>query len=252
MTKTHRKRRSSWRDVTYSIAFIALTVSVIYLTSFSTTNEAASPTVVVETEEEETPTPPQEIESSANQGEDIKRVALTFDDGPDPIVTMQVLATLAKYDAKATFFMLGNRVEYYPEIAKKVQEAGHELGNHSWTHPNLTKASAEKIQSEINATSAIIETITGQKATVFRPPYGAVNDTVRGQTNLPVILWDVDTLDWQHRDPNQLLTNVKSTTKDGSTILMHDIHQSTADGLDAVLAYLQSEGYTFVKFSDLK
>lgn len=252
MTKTHRKRRSSWRDVTYSIAFIALTVSVIYLTLFSTTNEAASPPVVVETEEEVTPTPSQETESSANQGEDIKQVALTFDDGPDPIVTMQILETLAKYDAEATFFMLGNRVEYYPEIAKKVQEAGHEIGNHSWTHPDLTKANAEKIQSEINATSAIIETVTGQKATVFRPPYGAVNETVRSQTRLPVILWDVDTLDWQHRDPNQLLTNVKSMTKDGSTILMHDIHQSTAVGLDAVLAYLQSEGYTFVKFSDLK
>lgn len=69
-----------------------------------------------------------------------KRVALTFDDGPDPNVTMRVLETLEKYDAKATFFMLGSRVEYYPEIAKNVQEAGHELGNHSWTHPDLSKS----------------------------------------------------------------------------------------------------------------
>ncbi len=181
-----------------------------------------------------------------------KQVALTFDDGPDPKVTIQILETLNKYDAKATFFMLGSRVEYYPEIAKKVQEAGHELGNHTWNHPDLTKAGIEKIQSEINRTSQIIENVTGQKATVFRPPYGAVNKTVRSQTNLPIILWDVDTLDWKHRDPNQLLVQVKSSAKDGSIILMHDIHQSTANGLDTVLAYLKSEGYTFVTISELQ
>ena len=182
----------------------------------------------------------------------IKKVALTFDDGPHPIVTMQILKTLNKYDAIATFFMLGNMVENYPEIAKKVHAAGHELGNHTWSHLDLTKLGAEKVWNEIYKTSAIIENVTGQKVTEFRPPYGAVNETVRSQTNLPVILWNVDTLDWKDRDPNRLLANVKSATKDGSTILMHDIHQSTADGLDAVLAYLQSEGYTFVKVSDLK
>lgn len=218
--------------------------------------------------EENTAIPPKKSDSSTNQDDSdgdtvekegteeessnaIKKVALTFDDGPDPKVTMQILETLNKYDAKATFFMLGSRVEYYPEIAKKVQEAGHELGNHTWNHPDLTKADVEKVRSEINKTNSIIEDVTGQKVTAFRPPYGAVNKTVRSQTSLPIILWDVDTLDWKHRDPNKLLTNVKSATKDGSTILMHDIHQSTADGLDAVLAYLQSEGYTFVKVSEL-
>ncbi|MBO0603299.1 polysaccharide deacetylase family protein [Sporosarcina sp. E16_3] len=182
----------------------------------------------------------------------IKKIALTFDDGPHPKVTMQILETLNKYDAVATFFMLGSMVEKNPDIAKKVQEAGHELGNHTWSHLDLTKLGAEKVHNEIYKTSAIIENITGQKVTEFRPPYGAVNEAVRSQTNLPVILWNVDSLDWKDRDPNQLLAKIKSATKDGSTILMHDIHQSTADGLDAVLAYLQSEGYTFVKVSDLK
>jgi len=180
-----------------------------------------------------------------------KRVALTFDDGPDPKVTIQILDTLDKYNAKATFFMLGSRVEYYPEIAKKVQVAGHELGNHSWNHPDLTKAEVEKARNEIARTSSIIEDVTGQKATVFRPPYGAINKTVREQTDLPVILWDIDTLDWKHRNPNLLLTHIKGQTKDGSIILMHDIHKSTAEGLDAVLAYLKSEGYAFVKISEL-
>ena len=180
-----------------------------------------------------------------------KQVALTFDDGPDPKVTTHILSTLKKYNAKATFFMLGSRVEYYPEIAKNVEEAGHEIGNHTWNHPDLTKASIKKINKEITSTSSIIKDVTGKKATVFRPPYGAENDFVRAQTDLPSILWDVDTMDWKHRNADQLLTQVKKNTKDGSIILMHDIHQSTADGLDAVLDYLKSEGYTFVTVSEL-
>ena len=165
---------------------------------------------------------------------------------------MQILETLKKYDAKATFFMLGSRVEYYPEIAVHITDAGHELGNHTWNHPDLTKVSIAKIHEEINRTSSIIEAVTGVKPTTFRPPYGAVNQTVRAQTDLPVILWDVDTLDWKHRDADQLIDIVENSVKDGSIILMHDIHQSTADGLEAVLAYLQSEGYEFVTVSNLK
>lgn len=204
---------------------------------------------------EETNNDNQDSEETAppdTTGEDsVKKIALTFDDGPDPKVTVQILETLEKYNAKATFFMLGSRVEYYPDIAKKVKDAGHELGNHTWNHVDLTKASIEKVSSEINETSAIIQKVTGAKATAFRPPYGAVNETVRNQTNLPIVLWNVDTLDWKHRDADRLLAEVKENTKDGSTILMHDIHQATADGLDAVLAYLQSEGYTFVTVSEL-
>lgn len=191
------------------------------------------------------------IQETTPPNSSIKKVALTFDDGPHPKVTRQILDILKKYDAKATFFMLGSRVEYYPDIANEVKEAGHELGNHSWTHLDLSKASDERIQNEINNTSTIIEQATGKKVTVFRPPYGAFNDNVRAQTKLPIILWDVDTLDWKYRDANKLLPIIKSDVKDGSNILMHDIHQSTADGLDSVLAFLKSEGYTFVTVSEL-
>lgn len=181
-----------------------------------------------------------------------KRVALTFDDGPDPDVTTRVLDILNKYDAKATFYMLGSRVEYYPDIAKKVQEAGHELGNHSWTHPDLTKASDEKILSEIDRTSQIIEEVTGVKPDTFRPPYGAFNDKVKQHTDLPIVLWDVDTLDWKHRNPQHLLTYAKEQVRNNSIILMHDIHPSTADGLDALMAYLKDNGYTFVTVSEIE
>ncbi|TQR14084.1 polysaccharide deacetylase family protein [Psychrobacillus soli] len=181
-----------------------------------------------------------------------KVVALTFDDGPNPESTKLILDTLKKYNAKATFFMLGSRVSFYPEIVNEMKEAGHELGNHTWNHVDLTKASSEKIALEINNTSDAIEQAAGSKPTVFRPPYGAVNNTVRSQTSLPVVLWDVDTLDWKYRDANHLLTHVKKHVKEGSTVLMHDIHMSTAEGLDAVLAYLQEEGYSFVTVSELK
>lgn len=181
-----------------------------------------------------------------------KRVALTFDDGPDPKVTKQILDTLEKHNAKATFFMLGSRVEYYSDIVNDIKDAGHELGNHTWNHADLTKLSPERITKEIEKTSEIIEEVTGQKVDAFRPPYGAVNDTVHNITGLPIVLWDVDTLDWKYRDSARLLQVVKEHVKDGSIILMHDIHQSTADGLDAVLNYLENSGYDFVTVKELK
>lgn len=181
-----------------------------------------------------------------------KKVALTFDDGPDPKVTRQILETLQKHDAKATFFMLGSRVEYYPDIVTEMKDAGHELGNHTWTHADLTKLGPERIAKEIEKTSAIIEEVTGQKVEAFRPPYGAINNSVNEMTGLPIVLWDVDTLDWKYRDPARILKVVKEHVKDGSIILMHDIHQSTADGLDAVLTYLKNEGYDFVTVNELE
>lgn len=180
-----------------------------------------------------------------------KRVALTFDDGPAPNVTTRVLEILEKYDAIATFFMLGSRVEYYPEIAKQVQEAGHELGNHSWTHPDLSNATDEKVFEEIAKTSRIIEEVTGEKPLSFRPPYGVFNSTVEELAELPIALWDVDTLDWKHRNGDALLSYVENNVQDGSIILMHDIHASTADGLEAVMQYLVDNDFTFVTVSEV-
>ncbi len=180
-----------------------------------------------------------------------KKIALTFDDGPDPKSTVQILDILKKYDAKATFFMLGSRVEYYPDTARAVKAAGHEIGNHSWNHPDLSKMPLPKALEEINRTTVIIQKVTGEKPTVFRPPYGAYTNQLSKQTIPPIKLWNVDTLDWKYRDANKLLEEVKKATKDRSTILMHDIHQSTADGLDGVMAYLQSQGYKFVTVSEL-
>ena len=180
-----------------------------------------------------------------------KRIALTFDDGPHPKVTEQILNLLDKYHAKATFFMLGSRVQYYPDIAKEVLARGHEVGNHTWNHPVLTKLPIEQVAKEYSSTAGAITQAIGQGPTVFRPPYGATNDTVNGQIPVPVVLWSIDTMDWKHRNAQQLLTNVQNNLHNNAIVLMHDIHQSTADGLDAVLAYLQAQGYEFVTVSEI-
>ncbi|QGG49799.1 polysaccharide deacetylase family protein [Lysinibacillus pakistanensis] len=180
-----------------------------------------------------------------------KRIALTFDDGPHPKVTEQILDTLDKYHAKATFFMLGGRVQYYPDIAKDVLARGHEIGNHTWNHPVLTKLSQEQVLKQYTSTSAELKKAINQDATVFRPPYGATNDAINGQIPIPAVLWTIDTLDWKHRNAQQLLPYVKNNLHNNAIVLMHDIHQSTADGLDAVLAYLQGQGYEFVTVSEI-
>lgn len=192
-----------------------------------------------------------EVQPTSEEKSNDKQIALTFDDGPDPHSTVQILEILKKYNAKATFFMLGSRVEYYPDTAKAVKDAGHEIGNHSWNHPDLSKLPLAKALEEINRTKAIIEKVTGEKPTVFRPPYGAYTEQLSKQTIPPIILWDVDTLDWKYRNSAKLFNEVKRSATNGSTVLMHDIHQSTADGLESVMAYLQSEGYTFVTVSEL-
>lgn len=180
-----------------------------------------------------------------------KKIALTFDDGPHPKVTRQILKTLEKYEAKATFFVVGQEVKEHPEILKAVYNAGHEIGNHTFNHERLTTLTPEEIKKQIQSTDAIIKSTIGQRATVFRPPYGSYDETITDQLNVPNVLWTIDTLDWKHRDPEKTVLAVKEHAKNGSIILMHDIHQATADALDDVLATLQKQGFEFVTVSEL-
>lgn len=180
-----------------------------------------------------------------------KRVALTFDDGPHPKVTRQILKSLEKYDAKATFFVIGSQIDKNKQILKEIKEKGHEIGNHTWNHPKLTKLTVKQIEKEINSTNKKIKEATGEESTVFRPPYGSTNQNINKMVNVPVVLWTLDTLDWKYRNPKKLLPVVKNNIHNNAIILMHDIHQSTADGLESVLAYLQEEGYEFVTVSEI-
>jgi len=180
-----------------------------------------------------------------------KRVALTFDDGPHPTVTKQILNHLDQYDAKATFFMLGNRIKYSPEVALEVLNRGHEIGNHTWSHPVLTKLPLDKVMHEFKTTEDIIIETIGQESTVFRPPYGATTDAIEAAIPRNSINWTVDTMDWKYRNASQPINSIKKQIHNNAVILMHDIHQSTADGLPAVLEFLSNEGYEFVTVSEL-
>ena len=180
-----------------------------------------------------------------------KLVALTFDDGPHPDVTPLIVGLLEKYNAKATFFMLGSRVHYYPEIARYVYESGHEIGNHTWNHPILTNMTEAQILKEYSMTEQAIIQAIGVPSTIFRPPYGATNGLVKSAIASPQFNWTVDTEDWRHRSAEKLLPAVQQTVHPNAIILMHDIHLSTAYGLEAVLEYLHKEGYEFVTISQM-
>ncbi|SHH47038.1 polysaccharide deacetylase family protein [Virgibacillus chiguensis] len=190
----------------------------------------------------------EEKRHSSNQ----KRVALTFDDGPHPQNTPKVLDLLKQYNAKATFFMLGNKVAANATVVKRMKDEGHELGNHTWSHKDLTKLGVAGIRQEIDKANEAIRNAAGKNSTLFRPPYGATNGNIEQIVGLPSILWTVDTRDWESLDPVAILNEVKSHTTDGSILLMHDIHTSTVNGMQSVLDYLVGEGYELVTVSEIR
>lgn len=179
-----------------------------------------------------------------------KQVALTFDDGPGAY-SEELLDYLAEKGAKVTFFVIGENVVRYPSSVKRMLEEGHEVGNHSYTHPNLKKLSEEKVQKEISKTNKAIYEATGEYPTVMRPPYGSYNDTVRKVVGLPVIVWSVDTLDWKYRDADYVAEQVIKGAKDGEIILVHEIHKTTIQGIKKALDKLCDEGYEFVTVTEL-
>lgn len=180
-----------------------------------------------------------------------KVVALTFDDGPNSSSTPRILDTLKQYNAKATFFVIGSSVPGNEAILKRAVSEGHEIGNHTWSHPSLATLSVNDIKWQMSETSKVITSATGKEVKLMRPPYGATNATVQANVGYPQILWDVDTLDWKNRNTQAILGNVQSQVAPGAVILMHDIHGTTADALPAVMDYLVSQGYRFVTVSEL-
>lgn len=180
-----------------------------------------------------------------------KKIALTFDDGPNPSSTEAILKTLKNHHAKATFFVLGNRVERYPELVDKIVQEGHEVGNHSWSHPDFTKLSQEKVKNELDHTAAQVEQAAGVSPIAVRPPYGATNDAVNEVIGQKPLLWTIDTLDWKSHDPKAICSIVKKEAKNGSIVLMHDIHQTTAEALDQLITDLEEQGFRFVTVSEL-
>lgn len=183
-----------------------------------------------------------------------KYVALTFDDGPISKTTSRLLDALDKYDAKATFFLVGNMAYYYKDTVKRIYDSGHEIGNHSYTHRDLTTLSTDDVIKEITQTSDLIKSITGANPTLVRTPYGSRNkttDAVLKAYGFPSIMWNVDPLDWKYRDVNHVYNAVKDNLKDGNVILMHDIHATTVDAAINIIKNYSNKGYKFVTVSEL-
>ena len=182
-----------------------------------------------------------------------KTIALTFDDGPGPY-TEKLLDILDKYDAKATFFLIGSKVSARANTLRRMQSRGHQLGNHSWSHPELPKLSVDQIAGEIDRTNEAIRQATGVKPSILRPPYGAVNGVVLEQLrlrNMSSILWSVDTRDWADRNSQIVCSRAVAGARPGAVILMHDIHQTSVNAVPCILSSLKQQGYSFVTIQRL-
>ena len=193
----------------------------------------------------------EELYKKAQAEKNKKVVALTFDDGPDGNTTPQALDILAKYKIKATFFVQGKNIAGNEAILKRMQSEGHEVGNHSWNHPILTKLSLEDAKKQLTDTEDAITKVLGKSSKLMRPPYGAISDDIRNSLDLSFIMWDVDSLDWKSKNEAAILTEIQHQTSDGAIILMHDIHQPSVNSLPKVIEYLQGQGYSFVTVSEL-
>ena len=182
-----------------------------------------------------------------------KVIALTFDDGPGPY-TAQLLDILDKHGAKATFFLIGSKVSSQANVVRSIHARGHQLGNHSWSHPELPKLPVDQIAGEIDRTNDVIKQATGVTPAILRPPYGAVNGLVLEQLRLrgmSSILWSVDTRDWADRNSDIVCSRAVAGARPGAVILMHDIHQTSVGAVPCILSALKQQGYSFVTVQGL-
>lgn len=188
-----------------------------------------------------------------------KLIALTFDDGPDESKTPVILDLLKQYDAKATFFVVGSRVEKLPHIVKREREEGHDVGNHTFHHPSFHHISRNKALSEVDQGQASIVQATGAETRLFRPPGGSYTDSlvkISKEKGLKMILWSwhQDTLDWRKPGVNRIVNKVLRNASNGDIVLMHDyVYKSTqtVEALKIILPELKKRGFTFITVSEL-
>lgn len=181
-----------------------------------------------------------------------KVIALTFDDGPSNKPTKKILKALKKNNGHATFFVLGERVQYYPSIIQQTIEEGHEIGNHSWDHPLLTKMKKKKALKEFQDTDDLIKEITGRESTLIRPPYGAIQNELKKELDKEIVLWTIDPEDWKQPTKKKIVEKVMKEAKDESIILLHDIYDKSADAAVEIIEKLTKEGYQLVTISQLR
>jgi peptidoglycan/xylan/chitin deacetylase (PgdA/CDA1 family) len=187
-------------------------------------------------------------------GDDVKLVALTYDDGPHPKYTPMILDVLKKHNANATFFVVGERAEILPEIVTRAGMEGHSIGNHTYSHADLTKLGEVGVISQISRTNEVVEGITGIRPTLMRPPLGArnkkIDGLIKGQ-NMYNIMWNVDPVDWNSSDAKLIYGKVVNKIQSGDIVVLHDFYPNTVTATDMILSTLSKQGYSFVTVEEL-
>jgi peptidoglycan/xylan/chitin deacetylase (PgdA/CDA1 family) len=182
-------------------------------------------------------------------------IAMTFDDGPSATLTPKLLDLLAARHIKATFFVIGENVAEHPEIVERAAREGHEIGSHSWSHPNFGKMSQQSVRSQLQRTDDAIKNATGKRPTLMRPPYGSITERekhwIHDEFGYQIILWDVDPYDWRRPGPAVVRNRILKETQPGSIVLSHDIHPGTIEAMPSTFDALEAKGFKFVTVSEL-
>lgn len=180
-----------------------------------------------------------------------KKIALTFDDGPHPRYTEQLLDGLKERNVVATFFVTGENAENYPDIIRREQEEGHLIGNHTYSHIQLTSGNRETFREELVKTNEILENITGEKVSFVRPPYGSWDKSFEKELNMFPVLWNIDPLDWCSHNAECIAAKVVEKAGDGDIILMHDYYDTSVTAALEVVDVLQKRGFQFVTVEEI-
>ena len=236
----HTTRKHFLRTLTASLAGLG----TARLFAQATTSAAATPTPIA-------PASGAFISHGLSDG---MKVAVTFDDGPNPRMTPQILAELAKRRIHVTFFLIGRNVKAHPELAKAMVEAGHEVANHTFTHPTLSKLSDAAVADELRRGQDTLHAATGVTPNLFRPPYGAFKRTqapLAVAEKLDILMWSVDPRDWARPGVEKIQGTIKAETKPGGIVLLHELHAQTLDALPSVLDDLQARGFQLVTISEV-
>lgn len=183
--------------------------------------------------------------------EDVKKIAITFDDGPHPCYTEQLLDGLKERGVVATFFVTGEHAELHPEVIARMQEEGHLIGNHTYSHIQLTKSNRETFKEELIKTNEILKEITGEEVQYVRPPYGSWDKSFEKELNMFPVLWTVDPLDWCSKNVVCITEKIVSKTGENDIILMHDYYDTSVTAALKAIDELLEEGYTFVTVEEI-
>ncbi len=192
------------------------------------------------------PAPEAFLSAPELQEHEKKKIALTFDDGPHPVYTEQVLEVLETEGASATFFILGQNVEGHEDLVKEIDARGHLIGNHTFHHVQITSLPPDQAYDEIQQTSDLIRELTGKGTEYVRPPFGTWNEGLEDRLDLIPVMWTIDTLDWTTENVDEIVRRVTEHAEENDIILMHDGYESTVAALERFIPLLEADGFEFV------